>query len=203
MDRFTFHNIPLLIDNKQWVNQYSGRENDVLRIGMFSRIHSDQPTVFSFYVIHELKRRLIPVEFYFFGRYYDASFYEYYTKIVHLLKITSEVKFMGHVIDIANAIQDSKLNVGLMNAIDYFVGYSSIEIQSHGLPVVFFNVTESGYYNNDFPIVLNYVNDVCDKIENLWKSNEIKSFSDKTFLYSKQIFGVENNMKNVLKVYSI
>jgi hypothetical protein len=201
---YGFSTIPLLLDNEEWINQYSPKNDGVLRIGIFSRIHHDQPTIFSLYIIHELKSRNIPVVLHFFGRYYDEAFYKHYLKTAEILKIANEVKFMGHTEDIAEAIKSNNLNLGIMNAWDSFIGYSSIELQSHGLPVAFFNVTNTGYSNSNFPFTLNTISELCNTIEKLWQtSGKLEEVSKQAFSYAKNKFGSKHNVDTVIKSYTL
>jgi glycosyltransferase involved in cell wall biosynthesis len=194
--------IPLIIDNTNWRNAYNPLKDNVLRLGIFSRIHYDQPTIFSLFIAHELKNRGLNLELYFFGRHYDELFYKHYLKTVEVLKMGSVVKFMGHIDNIPDAISKCNISLGLMNSLDSVVGYSSIELQSSGLPIVFFNVSNTGYANNDFPIILNTIKELCDKIEELWKSNSLHLLSEKTFSFSKEMYGTEHNEASVLSIFS-
>ena len=198
-----FFTIPLLIDNYYWPNRYNPKNDGVLRIGIFSRIQYDQPTIFILSIIHELKIRNIPVVLYFFGRYYDEKFYKHYIKTAEILKVSKDVKFMGHVEDLAEAIELNHLDIGVMNAFDSFVGYSSIELQSHGLPVIFFNITNSGY-SSEYPIIHNTIPEVSDSIEHLWKDkSKLKKMSERTFLFAKEQYGSESNTKKVIAIYDL
>ncbi|RYE12932.1 MAG: glycosyltransferase family 1 protein [Rickettsiales bacterium] len=194
--------IPLMIDNETWKNVYNPLNDGVLRLGVFSRIHPDQPTIFFLFVVHELKNRGLTLELYFFGRYYDELFYKHYLKTIEVLKIESLIKFVGHVDNIPNSINEFNIDLGLMNSFKSVVGYSSIELQSSGLPVVFFNVSSSNYIGSDFPIILNTVNELCDKIEELWISNKLRNLSERTFSYSKNTYSVRSNENSVLSVFA-
>lgn len=194
--------IPLIIDNEKWENVYNPKDDNVLRLGVFSRIHPDQPTIFFLFVIHELKNRGMNIELYFFGRYYDELFYKHYLKTVEVLKIDSLVKFVGHVENIPSTINDFNINLGLMNSFNSVVGYSSIELQSSGLPLIFFNVSTSNYVSNDFPIILNTISDLCNKIEDLWENNKLPNLSKKTFLYSKKTYGSKSNEAEVVSIFN-
>jgi hypothetical protein len=90
-----------------------------------------------------------------------------------------------------------------MNSIGGNIGYSSIEIQSYGLPILFYNISSEKYIDSDFPLVSNYLPEIIEKIERLWKTPKaLDELSKKTFSMSKEIYGISNNFELITKVFS-
>jgi len=195
--KYKFYHIPLIIENKNWENKYNPSSDGILKLGIFARINPDQPTIFSLFIVHELKSRNIPVMLYFFGRVYNEDFFKYYQKTIEILKIKDQVKFIGHTEDLGQAIKDNNLDLGIMSSLNNLVGYSSIELQSHGLPVLFYNISDSGF-ESEFPFIRNTVSEMCEEIIELWqKKDGLKYLSDHTFLWAKEEYGIHKNHEKI------
>jgi glycosyltransferase involved in cell wall biosynthesis len=200
---YNFSVIPLLIDNESWPNCYNPKNDSVFRIGIFSRINKDQPTLFALFVIHLLKAKGLSIKLYFFGRYYDEEFYAFYLKTIEMLRITENVEFMGHTTNIPAAIYDNNLDIGLMNSMNDSIGYSSIELQSLGLPVLFYNISNDVHDSGGMPIMCNDLQELSRLIEHYCVSrNELKCFSDLTFKYAKERYGIKDNRDSIISIYS-
>lgn len=191
---YSFHTLPLLINDSVFTESYNPNM-ETLRIGIFSRISPDQPTLFALYLVHLLKYRNVDIELFFFGKHKDESIFNFYNQQCANLRIADRVKFMGHTFDMAKSIYDNQLTLGVMNCDNDLIGYSSIELIGHGLPVLFYNFNDLDYQNTDSNIlpVFNsidkmamYIQDLNGDKENLKAMNKnqraylLENYSAKT-----------------------
>jgi glycosyltransferase involved in cell wall biosynthesis len=130
--------VPLFIDNDRYENMYSP-SFERPSIGIFSRISYDQPTLFALFLVHMLRSRGVDVKLMFYGAHYDEWIMSLYRMTTKNLRIEDLVSFRGHTFSIGESIRDDALVMGVMNSIGDSVGYSSIELLSYGLPILFFN----------------------------------------------------------------
>jgi glycosyltransferase involved in cell wall biosynthesis len=137
---FNYYTIPLLIDSKLFEDKYSPSK-EKFTIAVFSRIDIDQPTIFFLFLMHLLKKKGYEICFKFFGKNTDEKLLNLYKNTLKNLGIDDISTFMGHTFNIGEEIKNHHINLGVMNSIGSMVGYSSIEIMSFGLPVLFFDVS--------------------------------------------------------------
>jgi len=147
-----FLKMPLVID-------INGRENIYIQnnisnpvIAIFSRISLDQPTIIMLVSFSILLKKLPDAQLLFFGAAYDQNIKDFFLLNCNILGIQNNVKFMGHVRNLEDAIRDNYINLAWMNISGPTMGYSSIEILSYGLPTVFFNVQINFEEITDFRI---------------------------------------------------
>ena len=196
----TFKFVPLLIDNEKSINRYcpSNRE---FRIGIFSRINTDQPTLFALFILHLLKTKAENYSLYFFGRVYDQNYFDLMKQTINYLKINNSVFFYDHTIDLPGAIENYNLNIGLMNCNLKTKGYSSIELESAGLPIIYFDINENIKIDDKENLIFSDLIDIVNTISDIsTDTNYQKKLSEHTFNKSKDDFGISRNI-NFIKEF--
>lgn len=136
---FDFFQFPLILDLSERKNEYQIRSSAPI-IGVFSRIHYDQPTIMFLFAFQLLLKRIPDAKFYFYGKAVTEQFQKFYEQTAEILGISHALEFKGHVNDLKTSIQNDGISMGWMNIGNSTLGYSSIEISSYGLPVTFFNI---------------------------------------------------------------
>jgi hypothetical protein len=171
-DKFQFHYLPLLISESVFSDCYQPASEE-FRMGIFSRISKDQPTLFALYLIHLLKYENINAKLYFYGKHYDESFFKFYQQTALNLRINHDVEFKGHTFSIKDSINNDGLSLGIMNNASGFIGYSSIELIAAGLPLVFFNIDEDDFNETNEAIegIYNSINKLKDGIVNYTRNS--------------------------------
>lgn len=195
---YNFFTFPLVIDNNDFEYSYNPIKKG-FRIGVFSRIHYDQPTIFVFFLLHLLHSKgYKDVEIYFYGRYLDTTFYNFYNQTIKHLKINGSVFFKGHSFDIKQTIFEDQISMGIMNNINGFIGYSSIELLSFGLPVLFFNIDSNTMIKENNLIIHNDINSLADEVI-YYKNNSDKLgyLSKKLFEFAKNKYNINNYIKHL------
>lgn len=139
-----FHELPLFMDLTGRYNTYLQKETEEPVIGIFSRISMDQPTIIMLVAFSLVIKRYPNAKLLFFGACYEQYVQDFFMLNCEILKMQNNVKFMGHVPDLKEAIVTNKISLAWMNMAGDAMGYSSIEILSYGLPAVFFDTAISG-----------------------------------------------------------
>lgn len=196
-ETYKFYDFPLIINDRVFTENYNPHEKEI-RIGIFSRISKDQPTSFAFYLVHLLKCRGYDVKLFFYGKILDQELFSFYKQLISNLRIKNNVVFMGHTFSLGNSIMQDQISFGIMNNASGFMGYSSIEIIAHELPLFFFNIDPMEYNNNDTDNVFNSLEEMCDSIEKCLKSGEsLRSIA------SSQRKDLQNNHMAISEIHKL
>lgn len=147
LNKLKFFNFPLALSSDEFRNTYNPCKTE-FRLGVFTRISPDQPSLFHFFVLHSLIQEYSKVKLFFFGKQCYEPYKRLYHQTIRYLGLEDKVIFIGHVPSVKNAINEYQINLGCMNSIHDFIGYSSIEMIASGLPVVFFNIAKIKNTNN-------------------------------------------------------
>lgn len=187
-ENYTFQTVPLLIDTKLFQDNYNPGQ-DIFRIGIFSRIEPDQPTLFSLFLLHLLHSKgHANIELHFFGKNTNKQLVNLYVQTAKSLRIADNVFFKGHTFDIGKSINDTHLNLAVMNNLNGVIGYSSIELILQRLPVLFFNVARQVYLKENVLPIFNSIEIMANDIITL------KNNTDKLAMLNNQCqYYIQNN----------
>lgn len=169
---YKFNFLPLLIDKIPSTSFYNPCNNE-FRIGIFSRISQDQPTLFILYLLHYLKYNKIEVKVYFYGKSYSQSFLQFYIQTAKNLRVNDLIEFKGHTFNINESIKNDGLSLGVMNSASAFIGYSSIELICAGLPILFFNIDYTDFDSLEENVVVglhNSLESLLNELIELYKN---------------------------------
>lgn len=191
--QFDFFQFPLILDLKERKNEYQMRSGAPI-IGVFSRIHYDQPTIMFLFAFQLLLKRIPDAKFFFYGKAVTEQFQKFYEQTAEILGISHAMEFKGHVNDLKTSIQNDGITMGWMNIGNSTLGYSSIEISSYGLPVTFFNIEP-----HDPQLIddrLNVFNDmegfVEHSVEVIQDSTRLQQESDKMYDFIQSTHDAKN-----------
>jgi glycosyltransferase involved in cell wall biosynthesis len=137
--------LPLPMNFQNCINLgklHSVIDSQKIRIGVFSRLFKDRPNEPIFYRFQELSLQMPNLELYFYGSG-DSSLYN---DILTELNITDKVFFKGHSNSISKSIVDDHIKILWLVSMDKSISYSSIEIASLGMPMVFWNLSNKMNY---------------------------------------------------------
>jgi glycosyltransferase involved in cell wall biosynthesis len=105
------------------------------KIAVFIRVDPQRPFDGLIYSFQALLERAPGARLHLFGGG-DRSAVE---RLLGLLHIRDRVVFEGHSTDLGGALREGRFHLGWMTCVGQHVGYSSIEVSSYGIPLVFWN----------------------------------------------------------------
>lgn len=203
-DLFSFFNFPLILDLSDRVNIYNEKNTTSFIVAVFSRLNFDQPTSMFLYAFHLLKKQIPQAKLFLYGKRTDPTYEGLLRQTAKILGIHDSLVFKGHTNNIEETIIQDNVSLGWMNIGQTTMGYSSIEISSLGLPVVFFNIGEKSdcYKNIDIS--------VHDDLE-LFVEESVKLINDSLLLldksklivnYIKKLHDVQSRISQLELFYS-
>ena len=200
--RLEFFNFPLILDFKERFNIYKVPKTDELVVAVFSRLNFDQPTSMFLYAFHLLKKRVPKAKLFLYGKQ-NEKYSGLLKQTSQILGIEADVVFKGHTVNIKKTIEQDQISLGWMNIGQTTMGYSSIEISSYGLPVVFFNIGEKAeFYKNHTISVHDDLEDFVVESSNLLgNSDSLLAKSLKMSQYVKQLYSSEKRIGELEDFY--
>jgi len=126
---------PLVLDMSERadLSEYA-RLEPPYRIGVFIRLAADRPMSGIFQAFAKL-RQSVPAELWVYGRGNPARF----ERELDVLGIRNDVLFRGHTFSIEQTLREDGLSLVWMTSFGPLIAYASIEVASHGFPILFWN----------------------------------------------------------------
>ena len=202
LSKSRFDYLPLPFDLKNRKNLY--KPNTKAIIGVFSRIHYDQPTIMFLFAFHMLLKRIPHAKMYFYGKKCDDKLWDLYSSTSKNLGIQDALFFKGHANNLKDEILDKNISFGWMNSGNDTIGYSSIEIANIGLPISFFNVdtkinNQENKKTRSFTDLEDFVKHTFNTLQN---QTELAVESNNIFNYIKEKHDAKKNIKILENYYT-
>jgi glycosyltransferase involved in cell wall biosynthesis len=118
------------------------------KIAVFSRIEAQKPLAFFLFAFQSLCRRL-DTSLHLYGRG-DPRVYEH---LIRQLGVGGRVTFEGHREDLGDTVRRDGLSLVWGHSVGSFLGYSSLELASFGVPLVLWNLGDAPRSEESLPIL--------------------------------------------------
>lgn len=131
---------PLILDFSDRKNAYRRPVGQPFKIGIFVRISPERPVHFFFYALQVLLRDM-DAQIYFYG-IGDAR---YVAHLASFLGVGGRIVVRGHAADLRHALVADGITMVWQTCHGEILGYTPIEVASHGYPIVFWNLGTLSY----------------------------------------------------------
>lgn len=178
--------------------------NNVIRVGIFSRLFKDRPNEPLFKCFAEfIKKYNSQTELYFYG---DGDSTQY-NELLENLNISDFVFFRGHSKSISDSIISDNIDILWLCSMGKSMGYSSIEISSYGMPMVYWNLDNSDYSSiltetrgamHSFNRYEEFVDFNCYILRD---QQLLRDVGQKLRNYVIDYYSIDKNIKNLEKIY--
>lgn len=137
-------NVPLILDVSGFRPLDRAKKDDVLRIGLFTRISPLKPVEPFLFALHLMVSKGLNVHLHHFGAVaqhgISAIMKDMLIKTIHILGLENHITFEGHAEDIAETCADKGIGlVWQQGFIRHLGGYAGIELMLAGVPHAFFD----------------------------------------------------------------
>ncbi|CAI2765399.1 glycosyltransferase family protein [Flavobacterium collinsii] len=204
---YTYQHMPLSLNISDIYKKWNFKDNnEIKRIGIFTRLHKDKPLDPFLYAYQILISQGVNVELHIFG-IGDFKQAEYDRYINHL-GLKDKVYFRGHQSDMKQTILDEKLDLIWFQGYNNIPGgYAGLDACLTGTPQIFwdFFVGENGQINK-LDVVYPHYKDVLLFVEAskaiLYDEKIAKSISDRQFQNVVDNRDIAKNIKTVEEILS-
>lgn len=196
--------LPMAFDHNINIGITKNFNSNFTRVAVFSRLYKDRPNEPLFRCFAEFKKRYSETELYFYG---DGD-PKQYNSLLDELNITDCVFFRGHSKSISDSIIEDKIDILWLVSMGKSISYSSIEISSMGMPMVFWNLDKENRSDilnetNGAINTFNNLNDFVDFNCNILKDqNKLRLNGQNIRNYVMNYYDINKNIKKLEKFYN-
>ena len=206
ISKIILYNLPLPMSFDESINIGLTKKfnNNLVRVGVFSRLYKDRPNEPLFKCFAEFNKKYNnKTELYFYG---DGDSTQY-NEILIDLKISDSVFFRGHSKSISDSIITDQIDILWLVSMGKSISYSSIEISCLGMPMVFWNIDNDDYSKiqtetsgaiHSFNNLEEFVEFNCSILGDYEKLREV---GQKLRFYVINYYNIRNNIKKLEKFY--